>query len=305
MYAAKDGGRNAYRFFSQELNTVALERLDLERDLHRALERKEFALHYQPQVDTLSGRVTGVEALLRWSNPRRGMVPPAKFIPIAEQTGLIVPIGKWVLEEACRQGRAWSDQGLALEMWVNVSGAQFRDRGLAQAVQGALETTGFDPRLLVIEATESILMEARDTSLATLEALRQLGTSVAIDDFGTGYSSLAYLKRFPLDTLKIDGSFVRGLEAGNEDHAIVSAIIALARSLNIGVLAEGVETRQQAERLTELGCARMQGFLYSPALPAQELPEVMRRLAAQLSARSAPAPAHLRAVPRAAAAHLP
>jgi diguanylate cyclase (GGDEF)-like protein/PAS domain S-box-containing protein len=285
MYAAKDGGRNAYRFFSQELNTVALERLELERDLHRALERKEFALHYQPQVDTLSGRVTGVEALLRWSNPQRGMVPPAKFIPIAEQTGLIVPIGKWVLDEACRQGRAWSDQGLGLEMWVNVSGVQFRDRELAQAVQGALETTGFDPRLLVIEATESILMEERDTSLATLEVLRQLGASVAIDDFGTGYSSLAYLKRFPLDTLKIDGSFVRGLEAGNEDRAIVSAIIAMARSLNIGVLAEGVETRGQAERLAGLGCPRMQGYLYSPAVPPARIPELTRSLAAAPSAR--------------------
>jgi len=285
MYAAKEAGRNGYRFYSKDLNAAAIERLGLERDLHGALGHNEFELHYQPQVDTQSGRVTGVEALLRWSNPQRGMVPPAKFIPIAEQTGLIVPIGNWVLGEACRQGRAWSDQGLGLEMWVNVSGAQFRDRGLVQAVQGAIETTGFDPRLLVIEATESILMEERDTSLATLAALRQLGASAAIDDFGTGYSSLAYLKRFPLDTLKIDGSFVRGLEAGNEDRAIVSAIIALARSLNIGVLAEGVETRGQAERLAGLGCPRMQGYLYSPAVQAARIPDLVRSLATTPSAQ--------------------
>ena len=275
MYAAKDDGRNGYRFYSRELNAAASERLELERDLHRVLERNELELHYQPQVDAASGRVTGVEALLRWNSPERGLVPPGKFIPIAEQTGLIVPIGLWVLREACRQGAAWRRQGLELEVWVNVSGVQFRDRGLVQAAQSALEESGFDPRHLVIEATESILMQERDASLATLLALKQLGPRVAIDDFGTGYSSLAYLKRFPLDTLKIDGSFVRGLESANGDRAIVSAIIAMAYSLGIGVLAEGVETRAQAERLSVLGCTRMQGYLFSAAVPAGRIPDLV------------------------------
>lgn len=283
MYAAKDDGRNGYRFYSAELNAAATERLEIERDLHRALERGELALHYQPQVDRGSGRVTGVEALLRWQHPQRGSVPPAEFIPIAEQTGLIVPIGKWVLEQACRQGRAWQEQGLELEVWVNVSGVQFRDHGLAPAVEDALRSSHFDARLLVIEVTESILMQERDAGLATLEALKRLGTSVAIDDFGTGYSSLAYLKRIPLDTLKIDGSFVRGLETGNGDRAIVSAIVAMTHSLNIGVLAEGVETQGQAGRLVGLGCTRMQGYLYSPAVPAPHIPQLIRALTLSLA----------------------
>lgn len=261
MYHAKDLGRNNYQFYSRELNARAMERLTLERDLHRALERNEFMLHYQPQVDFASGCVTGVEALLRWNHPQRGLVPPGQFIPIAEQTGLIVPIGDWVLEEACRQGRAWSEQGLeGLEVWVNVSGIQFRDRHLVGAVRQALERSGLEPGLLVVEATETIMLENRDGALGTLRELKALGIGIALDDFGTGYSSLAYLKRFPLDTLKIDGSFVRDLDQNAEDRAIVHAIIAMAASLELDVVAEGVETPQQAARLAAMGCRRMQGY---------------------------------------------
>jgi diguanylate cyclase (GGDEF)-like protein/PAS domain S-box-containing protein len=273
MYYAKDHGRNNYKFYSSDLNARALERLTLERDLHRALERRELALHYQPQVDQASGRVTGVEALLRWRHPERGMVPPAQFIPIAEQTGLIAPIGEWVLGEACRQARVWREAGMEpLEMWVNVSGIQFRDRRLLEAVREALAESGLEPRLLVLEATETIMVENREATLATLRELKSLGIGIAIDDFGTGYSSLAYLKRFPLDTLKIDGSFVRDLDADGEDHAIVGAIIAMAKRLKLRVLAEGVETPQQAARLVHMGCHRMQGYLFSRPVPPEEIP---------------------------------
>ncbi len=282
MYNAKDLGRNNYKFYSRELNERALERLALERDLHRALERGELFLHYQPQVDVASGSVAGVEALLRWNHLQRGPVPPAAFIPLAEQTGLIVPIGEWVLGEACRQATAWSAAGAgALKMWVNVSGIQFRDRRLVGAVKTALARSGLDPRQLVIEVTESIMMEDREATLAILRELKALGIGVAIDDFGTGYSSLAYLKRFPLDTLKIDGSFVRDLDAAAErDGAIVSAIIAMGESLGLGVLAEGVETREQASRLLQLGCSQMQGFLFSRAVAAEEIPALVASLGA-------------------------
>ena len=272
LYYAKDLGRNRYQFYSNDLNARALERLELERDLHRALERRELLLHYQPQIDTTTGRVTGVEALLRWNHPGRGMVPPAHFISVAEQTGLIVPIGEWVLVEACRQTRAWSEQGVGgLEVWVNVSGAQFRDRRLVDAVRKALDSSGIEPARLVIEATETIMLDDREATLAAVHELKEMGIGVAIDDFGTGYSSLAYLKRFPLDTLKIDGSFVRDIGDDPDDQAIVSAIIAMARSLGLQVLAEGVETCAQARRLLDMGCQRMQGYHFSRPVPADAI----------------------------------
>jgi diguanylate cyclase (GGDEF)-like protein/PAS domain S-box-containing protein len=284
MYSAKDSGRNNYKFYSSELNARALERLGLERDLHRALERGEFRLHYQPVVDAPSGTVIGVEALLRWQHPERGLIPPVTFIPIAEQSGLIVPIGAWVLDEACRQGREWSQCGLRLQVAVNVSGVQFRDAAVVSAVSLALHKSGLDPKLLVVEATESIMMKDYKATEAILQELKRLGVSVAIDDFGTGYSSLAYLKRFHLDTLKIDASFVRDLDAGSGDQAIVSAIIAMARNLGLRTLAEGVETARQAELLMELGCTRMQGYYYSRPVPPEEIPGVASRLAAAGSA---------------------
>jgi diguanylate cyclase (GGDEF)-like protein/PAS domain S-box-containing protein len=287
MYYAKDSGRNNYKFYSSELNARALERLNLERDLHRALERKELLLHYQPQVDAASGRVTGVEALLRWKHPARGLVPPGQFIPIAEQTGLIAPIGDWVLGEACRQAREWSAQGIDLEMWVNVSGLQFRDGKLAASIRGALEATGLEPGRLVIEATETIMLENREATLGILRDLRALGIRIALDDFGTGYSSLAYLKRFPLDTLKIDGSFVRDLGTDAEDRAIVEAIIAMAQALKLNVLAEGVETSDQAALLQRMGCQRMQGYYFARPAPAGDLGGLVRPAVETLAARRA------------------
>jgi EAL domain-containing protein (putative c-di-GMP-specific phosphodiesterase class I) len=284
MYRAKEQGRNNYQFYSSELNARALERLDMERDLHRALERNEFHLDYQPLVDAPTGTVVGVEALLRWRHPQRGLVPPDTFIPVAEHAGLIVPIGNWVLKEACRQGEAWCKSGLQLDVSVNVSGLQFREGGLLASVAHALVATGFDAKRLVLEATETIMLEDQNVTLAILHRLNELGVRVAIDDFGTGYSSLSYLKRFPLDTLKIDASFVRDLDAGNGDHAIVSAIIAMARSLGLRTLAEGVETLQQAELLVELGCRRMQGYLYSEPLAPAEIPGLVRSLAAAMAA---------------------
>jgi diguanylate cyclase len=279
MCSAKEQGRNNYQFYSRELNARALERLEMERDLHRALERQEFHLDYQPLIDAPTGMVVGVEALLRWRHPERGLVAPGTFIPVAEHTGLIVPIGKWVLEEACRQGQAWRASDLQLEISVNVSGLQFRDGGLVDAVSHALVATGFDPALLVLEATETLMLEDQKTTLAVLHELKRLGIRVAVDDFGTGYSSLSYLKRFPLDSLKIDASFVRDLEAGNGDLAIVSAIIAMAKSLGLRTLAEGVETARQADLLMSLGCTRMQGYFYSRPIPPAEILPLVRSLA--------------------------
>ena len=296
MYNAKDVGRNNYKFYSSQLNARALERLTLERDLHRAQERGELLLHYQPQVESATGQVTGVEALLRWNHPERGLVSPAQFIPIAEQNGLIVPIGEWVLHEACRQARAWSLEAAAPpQVWVNVSGIQFRDRRLVGAVQRALEASGLAPRLLVVEATETIMLEDREATLETLRELKAMGIGVAIDDFGTGYSSLAYLKRFPLDTLKIDRSFVRDLAEDADDRAIVSAIIAMAASLELEVLAEGVETAGQAALLRALGCSRMQGYLFSRPVPAAQIAAL---LASGLGGPGQPAPGAQRKTPR-------
>jgi diguanylate cyclase (GGDEF)-like protein len=279
MYSAKEQGRNNYQFYSAELNARAMERLGLERDLHRALERGELSLAYQPLFDARAGAAYGVEALLRWRHPERGNVPPSTFIPVAEQTGLIVPIGKWVLNEACRQGKAWADVGLPLEVSVNISGLQFRDADFVGSVTDALQASRLAPALLVLEATETIMLEDQNATLAVLRVLKQIGVRIAIDDFGTGYSSFAYLKKFPLDTLKIDASFVRDIEADSGDHAIVSAIVAMADTLGLRTLAEGVETARQNELLMALGCVRMQGYLYSRPVPAADVPAAIDRLA--------------------------
>ena len=270
MYNAKDAGRNTYRFFDDRMNRQAHEHLMLQNRLHQALYRAELQLHYQPQLDAESGKVTGMEALLRWYNPELGDISPARFIPVAEDCGLIVPIGAWVIEQACRQAQAWRQAGLPdLTMSVNLSALQFRRAGLIETVAGALARSGLPPHLLELELTESILLQDVENTLDTVRQLKALGIRLAIDDFGTGYSSLSYLKRFAVDRLKIDQSFVRDISTDPDDAAIVSAIIQLARSLRLGIIAEGVETPEQLAYLRDAGCSVVQGYLFSrPLAPA-------------------------------------
>ena len=272
MYYAKQHGRNNYRFFTTEMNTSATERLQLESQLRHALERQELFLAYQPQVDIASGATIGVEALVRWKHPDRGIIPPLKFIAIAEETGLIVPLGQWVLEEACRQAMAWSAEGLPpLRVAVNLSARQFRDRHLLQQVRDVLTRTGLPPERLELELTESAIMDNPEQGVEVLRNLRALGLHLAIDDFGTGYSSLSYLKRFPIQRLKIDRSFVMDLEHDANDVAIAQAVIALARTLGLGVTAEGIETAAQLEMLRSFGCSEGQGYLFSRPVSAEEM----------------------------------
>ncbi|MDD5390046.1 MAG: PAS domain S-box protein [Gallionellaceae bacterium] len=277
LYLAKEQGRNTYCFYTEALTTAANEHLALETRLRRALERGEFVLHYQPLIDAHSGRTVGVEALVRWQPPDEALVPPDKFIPIAEETGLIVPLGEWVLRTACAQARAWIDAGLPpLVMAVNLSGRQFQAVDMVELVRAVLLDTGLPASYLELELTESVIMAHADQAIATLDALKALGVRLAIDDFGTGYSSLAYLKRFPIDKLKIDRSFVDGLADDPNDREIAATIIAMARSLNLDVLAEGVETEQQLAFLRLYGCDQYQGYLFSRPLPAEELLPLLR-----------------------------
>ena len=272
MYHAKDMGRNNYQFFMEQMNVAAAERLRLENDLHRALERREFELHYQPRISVASGGACGIEALIRWRRPERGLVPPGQFIPLAEDTGLIVAIGEWVIDVACRQAVAWCAAGLPhLPVAVNLSPRQFRHSNLVGTVAQALGRHGWPSNLLELEITEGVLMQHTDETLKTLEALNRLGVGLAIDDFGTGYSSLSYLKRFPVDCLKIDQSFVRDITVDPEDAAIVTAIIGLAHSLGLAVVAEGVETPNQLAFIREAGCDEAQGYHFSRPMPADQL----------------------------------
>ena len=276
MYRAKDAGRNTYRFFDEQMNVEAVEHLAMRNGLRRALDRGELVLHYQPQVALAGGAVVGVEALIRWQHPELGMVPPARFIPIAEESGLIVPIGEWVMKEACRQAVAWKKAGLPeLTMAVNLSAVQFKRGDVLQTVVSALEETGFDPHHLELEMTESILIHNTESVLAVVGRLKRLGVTLSIDDFGTGYSSLSYLKRFAVDKLKIDQSFVRDLATDPDDAAIVSAIIQMARSLGLKTLAEGVEDAGTLAQLAGLGCDQVQGFHYSRPMPPEELPALL------------------------------
>ncbi len=276
MYRAKELGRNNYQFFTQEMNVEASKRLTLETHLRRALERDEFLLHYQPQVDLESGAVVGVEALIRWQNRELGMVSPADFVPLAEETGLIVPIGEWVLRSACRQNKAWQDAGLPkLRISVNLSARQFRERNLIETVRRVLRETGLAPEFLELELTESLLQHV-DTAEVVLKELHALGVHISVDDFGTGYSSLNYLKRFPIDNLKIDRSFVRDVINDPDDAAITDAIITMAHTLGIHVVAEGVETREQLAFLHQHRCDLMQGYYFSKPLAADALVELLR-----------------------------
>jgi diguanylate cyclase (GGDEF)-like protein len=279
MYRAKELGRNRYEFFTAEMNQRVETQLLLEAALRRAVTAEEFVLHFQPRVCALTRAVIGAEALLRWRHPERGLVRPAEFIPLLEETNLIVQVGTWVLDAACRQARAWHDRGLRLRMSVNISSRQFRSESLAGTVAAALSASGLAPEFLELELTESVLVENTAEAISVMARLKELGVMVSIDDFGTGYSSFAYLKQFPIDLVKVDHSFIRDLTRSPKDAAIVEAISALARSLGIGLVAEGVEEVHQAEYLRTCYCTELQGYLFSRPVPAEELPRTVARLA--------------------------
>ena len=277
LYRTKEQGRNSYQFYTGDMNARAFERLVLETQLRRALERGELALHYQPFVSVATGEITGVEALVRWFHPELGRVPPGEFIPLAEETGLILPIGQWVLTEACRQAREWQRSGFeGLRLAVNLSGRQFKQRNLVDIIRRVLHATGMPASLLELELTESALMEDVGESVGRLQAIHDLGVQFAVDDFGTGYSSLAYLKRFPIRCLKIDRSFVKDVTTDPNDAAIAQAIVALAEMLKISIVAEGVETREQLAMMKRFRCDELQGFLFSGPLPPDELLALLR-----------------------------
>jgi diguanylate cyclase (GGDEF)-like protein len=277
MYQAKAEGRNNFQFYSQKLNANSLERLALESSLRHALERNEFRLHYQAKRDIASGRITGMEALLRWEHPDLGTVAPMKFIPVAEETGLIIPIGRWVLKTVCLQSVAWRGQGLpALSIAVNLTERQFFDESLLPDLKSILAATDMDPHLLEIELNEAVLIQDVDRTLRILTALKAMGIRIAVDDFGTGYSSLAMLQRFPLDTIKIDRSFMRDIAGTAQDTGLADAIIAMGKSLSLTVVAQGVETREQAEHLRLHECNELQGFYFKRPLPADEFTQLLR-----------------------------
>jgi diguanylate cyclase (GGDEF)-like protein/PAS domain S-box-containing protein len=277
MYRAKEQGRNNYQYYSSAMNVSSFERLMMETSLRQALEKGEFLLHYQPQVDLVTNQIIGTETLIRWKHPTMGLVSPAKFIPLAEETGLIVSIGEWVLRTACLQNKAWQAAGLPpIRNSVNVSGIQFRRTNLVETIRRVLDETGLAPQYLEIELTESILMKNEEKMIAAIDALHEMGVYISIDDFGTGYSSLSYLKRFAINSLKIDQSFIREITVNPEDAAIVAAIVTLAHSLKLKVIAEAVETDDQLEFLRTLKCDEMQGYLFSKPLPAEDIVELLK-----------------------------
>jgi diguanylate cyclase len=277
MYYAKERGRNSVECYTESMGSVTQERVKLESELHEALRAGQFELHYQPKVDTATGRVNSAEALIRWRHPQRGLVMPAEFIPVAEECGLLDAIGEWVLLEACRQGRIWQQRGpRALRIAVNLAPSQFRLVDLVSQIRRALDASGLDPTLLEIELTETAVMSDAEESVHILEAISRMGVLVSVDDFGTGYSSMSYLRRFPIDNLKIDRCFVEQMTARREDASIVGAIISLAHSLSLKVIAEGVETPEQLQLLAKLGCDQYQGFYFSPALVPAKVEELLR-----------------------------
>ncbi len=278
MYRAKELGRNTFQFYSSDMNVATLEHLLMESSLRQGLNNGSFILHYQPLVCLKSGRIVGVEALVRWLHPDLGLIMPDRFIKVAEDTGLINPLGDWVLCEACRQAMVWQTAGLpALTMAVNVAPVQFRQSGFVAEVAGALAASGLEARYLELELTERTVMHDAEINLGTLSAIHRMGVDLALDDFGTGYSSLAYLKRFPVGKLKIDRSFVRDLEVDQDDRAIASTIILMGHNLRLKVLAEGVETASQLELLRKMGCDMVQGFYFSQPVPAEQMAELLRQ----------------------------
>ena len=280
MYQAKEKGRDNFQFYTSEMNTAARERHLLQEGLRSAIARKEFALLYQPQVDLRSGQVFAVEALVRWHHPELGVVLPAKFIPMAEETGLIVPLGEWVLREACRQNKAWQDAGVApIRVCVNISARQFREKNWVKRVEYALSESGLDPRYLELELTESLLMQDTTHAVTTMRALQSIGVQFSIDDFGTGYSSLSALKSFPVARLKIDQAFVRNLPYDENDRSIATAVISLGQKLNMKVIAEGVETAAQLAFLQDHDCDEIQGFHFSRPIEATAIAALLQRQA--------------------------
>jgi diguanylate cyclase (GGDEF)-like protein/PAS domain S-box-containing protein len=278
MYHAKDSGRNNYQFFKPDMNLHAAERQSLENDLRHAIEREEFVLHYQPKVNLETGAIIGVEALIRWRHLQHGLMPPAQFIPIAEDCGLIVPIGRWVLREGCRQARAWQDAGLPpVRIAINVSAVELRAKDFVPGVNAMVTEMGLEPHHLELELTETFLMQDSTSTSVVLLALKEMGLQIALDDFGTGYSSLSYLKRFPIDTVKIDRSFVRDLTTDADDASIVSAVISMGKRLHMQVVAEGVETPEQLAFLREQSCPEGQGYYFSRPLVAEEFAKLLGR----------------------------
>ena len=282
MYRAKSRGGNGYQFYLPEMNDRALERMEMENSLHVALEREQFFLVYQPQVQLSTGRITGMEALVRWRHPDLGVIYPDEFIPLAEETGLIVQLGEWVLRESCRQNKAWQVQGLPpIQVGVNFSARQFQFKRPVELIEDALKQSGLEPQYLDLELTESAVMQDHSFAMDTLRQLRELGISISIDDFGTGHSSLAHLKRFPITRLKIDKAFVRTLLIDPRDAAITQAIIGMARTLGLKAVAEGVETEAQCEFLRAPGesppCDQAQGYFFSRPLPAEQAEELLAK----------------------------
>jgi EAL domain-containing protein (putative c-di-GMP-specific phosphodiesterase class I) len=294
MYKAKASGRSTYHFYTPELNQAISERLELENSLRHALERDEFRVYYQPRIDVASGRIIGAEALIRWDCPGKGLIPPDSFISIAEETGLIIPIGQWILQEACRQNSTWQRAGLPpISVSVNLSPIQFRHAGLVQSVADALQQANLHPAYLELELTESFVMHDAERINIAMQSLKALGVDIAVDDFGTGYSSLSYLKRFPVDRLKVDKSFVRDIDTDPDDAAIVRAIITLGHALGLKVVAEGVETRAHLEFLQQHGCDELQGYYFSRPVPATEMETLLRGL--ETGACQCPAALHAQA----------
>lgn len=284
MYYAKSRGKNNFQLFQQDMEGKALKRLALESAMRRALENNEFILHYQPQVDLVSGKTVAVEALIRWPRPDLGVVGPSDFIPVAEESGLIIPIGEWVLRTACRQAKEWMDAGTPLRVAINLSGRQFADERLVANVLAITGEVGLPPSMLELEITESMLMESKDASVDKLEELKSAGFMLSVDDFGTGYSSMSYLKRFPIHALKIDRSFIQELPGNQDDAAITRAIISMANSLGLAIVAEGVETTEQRQFLRDNGCKVSQGFFFGKAVPPDQIVQLVREIIASSEA---------------------
>ena len=277
MYCAKENGRTVFRFFTEEMNALVVERLTIEHDLRLALENKELFMMYQPQMDMASGKIVGLEALIRWRHPQLGLVPPDRFIRIAENSGLIIPIGEWVLKTACSAARKWQDQGLpAVPIAINVSAVQFRQDGFRELIKKVLSETRLAPQYLELELTESLLLSNGDLTFPVLQELKAMGVKLAIDDFGTGYSSLSYLRQFPVHKLKIDRSFIQNVAVSPDDSSITAAIISLGKSLNLKVIAEGVESEEQMAFLRAHQCDEIQGYYFSKPLTAVDTVDKLR-----------------------------